>query len=67
MEETIRRVKCLYEQKREKPTFWKAWDGQKRFKKEQRQKGNMPPFFRNSLHGKPSFREPRMTKEGAQR
>jgi hypothetical protein len=26
MEETIRREKCLYEQKREKPTFRKAWD-----------------------------------------
>jgi hypothetical protein len=36
MEETIRREKCLYEQHRENPTFWKAWDDQKRFKKEQR-------------------------------
>jgi hypothetical protein len=36
MEETIRRVKCLYEQQREKPTFRKAWDDQKKFKKEQR-------------------------------
>jgi hypothetical protein len=44
MEETIRREKCLYEQQREKPTFRKAWDDQKRFKKEQRQKGNRPPF-----------------------
>jgi hypothetical protein len=34
MEETIRRDKCLYEQQREKPTFQKAWDNQKRFKKE---------------------------------
>jgi hypothetical protein len=67
MEETIRRVKCLYEQQREKPTFRKAWDDQKRFKKEQRQKGNMPPFFKNSLQGQPSFREPRMTEEGTQR
>jgi hypothetical protein len=59
MEETIRRVKCLYEQQREKPTFQKAWDDQKRFKKEQRQKGNRPPFFRNSPWGQSSFREPR--------
>ena len=36
MEETIRRVKFLYKQQREKPTFRKAWDDQKRFKKEQR-------------------------------
>jgi hypothetical protein len=33
MEETIRRDKFLYEKKREKPTFWKAWDDQKKFKK----------------------------------
>jgi hypothetical protein len=67
MEETIRRAKCLYEQQREKPTFWKAWDDQKRFKKEQRQKGDKPSFFINSLQGQPSFRETRRTKEGAQR
>jgi hypothetical protein len=59
MEETIRREKCLYEQQREKTTFRKAWDDQKRFKKEQRQKGNMPPFFRNSPWGQSYFREPR--------
>jgi hypothetical protein len=48
MEETKRRSKFLYEQQREKPTFWKAWDDQKKkFKKEQRQKGNKPPFFKN--------------------
>jgi hypothetical protein len=35
MEETIRREKCLYEQQREKPTFRKAWEDQKKFKKEQ--------------------------------
>jgi hypothetical protein len=34
MEETIRRDKCLYEKQREKPTFRKVWDDQKRFKKE---------------------------------
>jgi len=28
---------------------------------------NRPLFFRNSLQGQPSFREPRMTEEGAQR
>jgi hypothetical protein len=67
MEETIRRAKCLYEQQIEKPTFWKAWDDQKKFKKEQRQKGNIPPFFRNSPQGHPSFREPRMAKVGEPR
>jgi hypothetical protein len=59
MEETIRREKCLYEQQRERPTFRKAWDDQKKFRKEQRLKGNKPPFFRNNPQGQPSFREPR--------
>jgi hypothetical protein len=36
MEEMIRRVKCLVEQQRENPTFQKAWDDQKKIKKEQR-------------------------------
>jgi hypothetical protein len=67
MEETIRREKFLYEKQREKPTFQKAWDDQKKFKKEQRQKGNKPPFFRNSPQGHPSFREPRMAEVGEQR
>jgi hypothetical protein len=31
MEEIIRRVKCLYEQQREKLTFWKAWEDKKKF------------------------------------
>jgi hypothetical protein len=53
MEETIRREKCLYEQQREKTTFQKAWDDQKNFKKEHRQKGNKTHFFRNSPQGKP--------------
>jgi hypothetical protein len=59
MKEMIRRVKCLYEQQREGPTFRKSWDDQKKFRKEQRQKGNKPPFFRNSPHGQSSFREPK--------
>jgi hypothetical protein len=67
MEETIMRDKCLYEQQRENPTFQKAWEDKKKIKKEQRQKGNKPPFFRNSPQGKPSFREPRMTDVGGQR
>jgi hypothetical protein len=66
MEETIRREKCLYEQQREKPTFRKAWDDQKKFKKEQRQKGNKPPFFRNSPQGQPSLREPRKVEVSGQ-
>jgi hypothetical protein len=67
MEEMIRREKYLYEQQRENRSFQKAWDDQKKFKKEQRQKGNKPPFFRNSPQGQPSFREPRMADIGGQR
>jgi hypothetical protein len=67
MEETLRRVTLLYEKQREKNTFRKAWDDQRKFKKEKRQKGNKPPFFRNSPQGKPSFRELRMDEVGEQR
>ena len=49
MEETIRRAKCLYEQQGERPILRKAWNDQRKFKKGQRQKGNKPSFFRNSL------------------
>jgi hypothetical protein len=59
MEEAIRRGKCFYEYQREKPTFRKGWDDQRKFKKELRQKGNTPPFSRNSPWGQSSFREPK--------
>jgi len=59
MKETIRREKLLYEQKREKPTFWKAWEDKKKFNMDQRKKGTKPPFFRNSPQGQLSLREPR--------
>ena len=62
----IRRAKFLFEQKREKPNFQKAWDDQKKFKKEQRQKGNKPPFFRNSAQGQSSLREPKKVEVGGQ-
>jgi hypothetical protein len=35
-------------------------------RKEQRQKGNKPLFFRNSPQGQPSFREPRKVEVGEQ-
>jgi hypothetical protein len=66
MEETIRREKCLYEKQRERPTFQKAWDDLNKFRKEQRKKGNKPPFFRNSPQGQPYFREPRKAEVGEQ-
>jgi hypothetical protein len=67
MEETITREKFLCEQQRENPTFQKAWDDQKKFKKEQRHKGNKPSFFRNRPQGQPPFREPIMVDVGEQR
>jgi hypothetical protein len=51
MEEMIRRVKFLYEKQQENPTFQKAWEENKNFKKERRQKGMKPSFFRNSPQG----------------
>jgi hypothetical protein len=51
MEEKIRREKFLYEQQRENPTFRKSWDDQRKFMKEQKKKGNKPPFFKNSPQG----------------
>jgi hypothetical protein len=64
MEETIRREKFLYDQQKEKPTFQKDWEGKKKFKREQRKKGNKPPFFRNIPQGQPCFREPRKAEVG---
>jgi hypothetical protein len=51
MEETIRREKCLYDQQKENPTFQKSWEDKNKFKREQRKKGNKPPFFRNIPQG----------------
>jgi hypothetical protein len=34
LEETISREKCLYDQKKGNPTFQKAWEDKKKFKKE---------------------------------
>jgi hypothetical protein len=36
LEETIRREKCLYDQHKGKPTFQRAWEDKKNFKREQR-------------------------------
>jgi hypothetical protein len=67
MEETIRREKCLYDQQKGNPTLQKAWEDNNNFKKEQRKKGNKPPFFRNSPQGKPYFREHIMAEVGGKR
>jgi hypothetical protein len=67
LEETIRREKCLYDQHRGSPNFQRAWEDKNKFKKEQRQKGNKPPFFRNSPRGLQVLREPRMDEIGGKR
>jgi hypothetical protein len=36
MEETIRREKCLYDQHKGNPTFQRAWEDKRKFKREQR-------------------------------
>jgi hypothetical protein len=47
LEETIRRAKCLYDHHKGNHTFQRAWEDKNMFNMEHRQKGNMPPFFRN--------------------
>jgi hypothetical protein len=61
LEETIRRVKCLYDQHRGRPTFQKAWEDKKKSKMEQRKKGTKTSFLRNNSQGQPTSKEPRMT------
>jgi hypothetical protein len=66
LEETIRREKCLYDQQKGKPTFQKSWEDKRKFKREQRQKGNKPPFLRNIPQGQPVLRESGMAEIGGQ-
>jgi hypothetical protein len=67
MEETIRKAMCLYDQHKGKLTFQRAWEDKRKFKREQMQKGNKPPFFRNNPQEQPVLREPGMVEVGGQR
>jgi hypothetical protein len=67
LEETIRRGKFLYDQKKATPTFQKYWEDKKKFKVDQRKKGSKTPFFRNNPQGQQAPREPRMIETGGQR
>jgi hypothetical protein len=67
LEETIRRAKCLYDQKKSRPTFQKYWEDKNKFKMDQRNKGTKPPFFRNNTQGQPTYRETRTIETGVQR
>jgi hypothetical protein len=48
LEESIRKEKHLYEQKRGRPIFEKAWNDKMKGKKSQRKKCFKPPFFKNN-------------------
>jgi hypothetical protein len=49
LEETIRRARNLYEQRKGRLVFEKAWNEKMKGKKDQRQKGFKPPFFKNNF------------------
>ena len=51
-----------YDQQKERLTFQKAWEDKKKIKMEQRKKGTKPPFFRNTVQGKPISKETKMIK-----
>jgi hypothetical protein len=67
LEETIRRAKYLYDQKKARPTFQKSSEEKNKFKVDQRKKGTKAPFFINNPQGQPTSREPRMIEIGGQR
>jgi hypothetical protein len=47
LEESTRIEKHIYEQSKERSVFQKAWNDKMKGKKDQRQKGFKPPFFKN--------------------
>jgi hypothetical protein len=66
LEETIRRDKCLYDQLKERPTFQKAWEDDKKFNMDQRKRGDKPPFFRNNPQWQQIHKETRVIDIGSQ-
>jgi hypothetical protein len=60
-DEVIRRVKCLYDQHIEIPTFQKAWEDNKKGKMKKRKKGKKTPFLINNSQGQLAPNEPRIT------
>jgi hypothetical protein len=49
MEETIKRARNLYEWRKGRNFFQKAWNDKMKDKKDQKHKGFKPPFFRNNV------------------
>jgi hypothetical protein len=48
LEETIRRARHIYEQRRGSPIFQKAWNDKIKCKNDQMNKSFKPPFFKNN-------------------
>jgi hypothetical protein len=48
LEEIVRRARNIYEKRKERPVFQKAWNDKMKCKKDQRKKGFKPPLFRNN-------------------
>jgi hypothetical protein len=67
LEEDIRHAKCLYDQKKGRLIFQKAWEDKMKRKVEQRKKGTKPPCFKNIVQGQPTPKEPKMTETMGQR
>jgi hypothetical protein len=61
LEETIRREKNLYEQSRGRPIFQKYWNDKMKGKRDQRQKGFKPPFFKNNSQEINKDNQPKMS------
>jgi hypothetical protein len=60
-EETIRRIRHMYEQSNKRLVFQKSWNDKMKDKKDQGQKDFKPPFFRNNFqanqHGQVAHNE----------
>jgi len=48
LEESIRREKHIYDQRKRRPFFQKYWNDKMKGKNNQRQKGFKSPFFKNN-------------------
>jgi hypothetical protein len=48
LEETIRKARHLYEERKGRPVFQKAWNDKMKGKNDQRKKCFKPPFFSNN-------------------
>jgi hypothetical protein len=61
LEEATKRAKFLYDQHRGRPNFQKDWEDKKKGNMEQRKKGKIPRFLKNSSRGKPNQNKTKIT------